>query len=323
MATESTILQPSLAADAYPLSTLLHPLPPMHCLQAFLAVAELGSLSQAAIRLHRTQGAISRQIQQLEQLYGIPLFVRNAQGMALNPAGLQLLPDIRQALGLLTAHFTSRAMHSIRLRLQVPTTLGLRWLLPQLPRLKEQLPDIELQLSTHNSDHPALVQLGCDAAIVRGGSWPGVESQALFSESLLPVCAPALLPMLGSFADLLSQPLLHPEQGNFEWQCWLTHQQLPSPTQAGTHFDSQEMALTAASLGQGVAIADPRMLHALLARGELTLPFPNAVPSGYVYQLIYPPGHPYRYQLGQLADQLKRLDECGPGTPPTTGDVVD
>ena len=59
-------------------------------LRSFLAVAELGSLTRAAERLHITQPALSRQIQQLESELGAEVFRRTGRGVELTAAGQEL-----------------------------------------------------------------------------------------------------------------------------------------------------------------------------------------------------------------------------------------
>ena len=63
--------------------------------QAFLAVAETGSLSGAARELNLTQPTVGRHIQALEDDLGISLFKRQARGMALTPQGASLLESAR------------------------------------------------------------------------------------------------------------------------------------------------------------------------------------------------------------------------------------
>jgi DNA-binding transcriptional LysR family regulator len=60
-------------------------------IRAFLTVAETGSVTATARRLHRSQGAISQQIKRLEQLSGKLLFSRAGQRMTLTPEGQNLL----------------------------------------------------------------------------------------------------------------------------------------------------------------------------------------------------------------------------------------
>jgi DNA-binding transcriptional LysR family regulator len=64
-------------------------------LQAFLAVAEMGSFGQAARKCEITQSTVSRQIQSLEAELGLPLFHRTAQAK-LTLGGEHLLPRARK-----------------------------------------------------------------------------------------------------------------------------------------------------------------------------------------------------------------------------------
>lgn len=66
-------------------------------LETFLAVAEERSFSRAALRLHRTQPAVSQVIRKLEEAVGETLFDRAARDGSLTAAG-QLLRDYAQRL---------------------------------------------------------------------------------------------------------------------------------------------------------------------------------------------------------------------------------
>jgi len=65
-------------------------LPSLNTLRVFEEVARHRSFSQAAIGLNVTQGAVSRQIKQLEDYLGVALFVRTPQGLSLTEAGSNL-----------------------------------------------------------------------------------------------------------------------------------------------------------------------------------------------------------------------------------------
>lgn len=66
-------------------------------LRYFLEVARCGSIAGAAASLHVAASAVSRQIAKLEDSLGIVLFERQARGMALSEAGLQLAAYARAA----------------------------------------------------------------------------------------------------------------------------------------------------------------------------------------------------------------------------------
>ena len=70
----------------------------LRILQAFIRVAELGSIARAASVLNQTQPTISRQIALLEQEVGGALFIRHRRGMRLSTAGEQFRDQATLAL---------------------------------------------------------------------------------------------------------------------------------------------------------------------------------------------------------------------------------
>ncbi len=67
-------------------------------LQQLDAVARAGSIRGAADRLHVAASSINRRLIQLEELLGVALFARTAQGMRLTPAGEIVIAHVRQTL---------------------------------------------------------------------------------------------------------------------------------------------------------------------------------------------------------------------------------
>ena len=67
-------------------------------LRTFVAVAELGTVSKAALRLRITQPALSRQIMDLQQELRLKLFDRVGRGLVLTAEGEQFLGDCRGVL---------------------------------------------------------------------------------------------------------------------------------------------------------------------------------------------------------------------------------
>lgn len=67
-------------------------------LRCAVAVAEEGSFTRAATRLHLVQQALSQQIADLERELGVRLFERSARGTRLTPAGVVFVEDARAML---------------------------------------------------------------------------------------------------------------------------------------------------------------------------------------------------------------------------------
>src|SRR5437773_1625922 len=68
-------------------------------LKTFVAVAELGTVSKAALHLRIGQPALSRQISDLQRELGLRLFDRVGRGLVLTAEGEQFLGDCRAVLG--------------------------------------------------------------------------------------------------------------------------------------------------------------------------------------------------------------------------------
>ena len=71
--------------------------------RTFVTVAELGTVSKAALRLRIAQPALSRQISALEQELGLKLFDRIGRRLLLTGEGQQLLSDCRSLLNCASA----------------------------------------------------------------------------------------------------------------------------------------------------------------------------------------------------------------------------
>lgn len=108
-------------------------------LEYFVAVGEEGSIAQASARVNVSSPSISAAISQLEEEFGLPLFVRkHAHGLSLTQAGRQFLEQARKVLG--EAGSLNRLADDISGKVQGPLNIGCLLTFAQvlLPALRRQ-----------------------------------------------------------------------------------------------------------------------------------------------------------------------------------------
>lgn len=116
-------------------------------IRTFVSVADSGSMTVAANRLHRTQGAVSQQIKRLEDGLACQLFIRKARKLELSREGEQLLAKARQMLQLnddIWADMNAQSLQGV-LRVGVPYDL-VTPLAPAMKAFAEAHPRVELSL---------------------------------------------------------------------------------------------------------------------------------------------------------------------------------
>ena len=124
-------------------------------IRTFLVVAEEGNLTRASVRLFRTQPAISRRLQSLEQSLGATLFLRGKSGVGLTEAGARLVAPARALL-----QAQERLQHAVRgerthpearLRIACSDTVARYLLAPRLSAVMKRYPGLELELQVSNT----------------------------------------------------------------------------------------------------------------------------------------------------------------------------
>ncbi len=258
--------------------------PPLNSLRAFEAAARHLSFTKAAQELHVTPAAISQQIRQLEDFYGLALFRRTTRSLILTEAAQLALPVIKEAFDRLAE--ANRRLKSDRgnkiLTVSSSPSIGERWLLPRLERFRTLHPEIDIRIDTTD----VLADFRddrVDIAIRYGrGRYEGLEADVLMDDIAFPVCSPALIegdPPLRKPVDLRHHTLLHPEwrqerDAQPSWQMWLRAAGVTGvDVTRGIRFSTDTMLAHAAADGLGVALAVSSMVQRELANGTLVRPF--------------------------------------------------
>ena len=260
---------------------------------AFEASARLQSFTAAAVELHLTQSAVSRQIRALEEMVGSELFVRERQTIRLTTAGQAYAQEIRGALERIsqaTLGFRANPRGGT-LQLAVLPTFGTRWLAPRLAGFFAAHPGVTVNLTTRLEPFDFRSE-GLDAAIHFGArEWPGAELAPLMTETVVPACGPAFkrAHKLARPADLLSAPLLHVSTRPDAWKEWFGAKGIAVDDVPGMFVDQFAMAAQAATAGLGVALL-PRFLMEPEFRGGQLVPAiaRGEVESAARYYLVWP-----------------------------------
>lgn len=257
---------------------------PLNAIDAFLVTARHLNLTHAAAELCLTQGAVSRKIASLEAWFGFPLFERHARGLRLSPQGSALLPELQSAFEqLLSVADQARSQHTV-IRLKAPTC-AMRWLVPRLLEVEREHPDLQIALTTTTDHNVNFKTESYDAAIVFGTHMSAGD--LLFEEALTPVLSP-----LRAGAELESLTFLHPTRDKTDWSLWLAKQALsPKAMLKNQHFDTMDLAITAAIQGLGIAIADETLVEEDIRAGRLTRPFETSIKTGASYRLVLRESH--------------------------------
>ncbi|SAK85786.1 LysR family transcriptional regulator [Caballeronia glebae] len=265
------------ASNAGKETDLKRKMPALNALRAFEVAGHTGSFTRAAELLHVTQSAVSRQVRQLETQLGEPLLLRRHHHLELSATGRLLLQALRMSFDRieLTVRSIQEKTHLRRLRINAPPTFARRWLMPRLQSLRAAAPELEITLTTRLKDD--LVESGAlDCAIRFGnGEWEGLDNQLMMNERHIAVCSPALLGDCDTTGiDLNAFTLLHVlatgDQRYLTWQHWLKAANIENvDTRGGYEFDLLDHAISAATDGLGVTIADRNMIGHELRQSTL------------------------------------------------------
>ncbi len=258
----------------------IKPLPPMNSLIVFEAAARHLSFTRAANELNVTQGAISRQIRQLEEYLGKELFVRANRNIHLTPTGLQYYQTVYSAL-LEVAKATGeikkwQGEHQVTVA--TSNAMAALWLLPKVTAFQQQ-EGIDLRiLATDNIFD--LHKMDCDIALFYCRVPPvGMNVTTLFPEEVFPVCSPSYLAQFAenvTAEELFGRTLLYLDDSQKDWITWsewfesVNYPEVKPKNRV--NINNYPMLLQAAMNGQGVALAWGSLVDEYLDNGTLVRP---------------------------------------------------
>jgi DNA-binding transcriptional LysR family regulator len=249
-------------------------------LQAFAALARLGSFTLAAHELHLTQSAISHAIKALEEQAGCRLFDRSGRRVTLTQAGEQLLRHVDKILAeMKTARLgleeLSRWGHG-RLRLGASTT-ACQYILPGVLReFKQSFPKcvITIDPGDHGQQVELLLQNRVDLAIMLE---PADNRELAFSplfddemRFLLAPVHPWAKAGRASRADFAEQTLILYNQTSYTFRLVKEYFRAEGlPLANYLELGSMEAIKELAKVGLGIGVLAPWVARAELESGAL------------------------------------------------------
>src|SRR6266550_358435 len=292
-------------------------LPGLDLLAGFEAAARHLSFTKAGEELFLTQSAVSRQIKELEDQLGVPLFHRRHRALALTDAGQQFYAAAAQVLTTMRTATSRLKAQSGRRPLSVTTThsFAALWLIPRLAGFTRTHPGVDVRITAETRVQD-LERDGLDLAIRHGpASLAGPNAVRLFGERVFPVCSPKLLRdprrPLKQPADLKEHCLLQYDDpdGRHPWLHWKTWLEVAGLTDfrpaATLSFSGYEQIIPAAIAGHGVALGRSPLVKDLLLSKELVAPFKSSADPARAYFAVAAQDAAGRPEVAAFIEWLK------------------
>lgn len=245
-------------------------------LRIFQAVAQEGSITRAAERLHRVPSNLSTRLKQLEEQLGVELFVRERQRLQLSPAGKVLLDytsklfnlrDEAQAAvqgGQPAGDFVLGTMYSTA-AIHLPALLA---------RYHRSYPAVNLQVQSGPSGEllEGLLTGRLDAALVDGPlELAGLDGVPLCDERLV-LISEADHPPVRSALDVEGRSVFTFRQGcsyRMRLEAWFAHDH--AAMGRAMEIESYPGMLACVIAGSGVALMSESMLASLPGRESVAV----------------------------------------------------
>lgn len=275
-------------------------------LRIFLAVADCGSMSEAAKKMHIAQPSVSGTIGEIEDQYGVRLFERLGRRLYITPTGRQLSEYARHILSMYDAmeQQLKNADETDILRVGATVTVGTCILGDVLQRYMAETHNPSPQVvvdNTHVIEH-MLLKSELDVGVIEGKvTSTDLVTQFMMNDPLVLVCARDKNPFgtkkCVHLADLENVPFILREKGSGTRAVF--ENVMP-------HFKEQwvcnnsEAILRGVEMGFGVTVISRRLALERLQAGTLTEIRVLDAPLGRQFSIVW---HKNKY-LGSSMQQF-------------------
>lgn len=288
----------------------------LSALRCFESAARLQSYTQAALELNITQAAVSQQMRQLESALAVKLFVRKGRNMHLTEAGEVLLRSTQGAFTRIIDGLNQIQTQELAGSLTITSTQSFcsLWLMPNLSSFYEAHDDIQIRVLGSNRFEDIRLN-HIDIAIRFSNKKElacptGLEQLYLGEDSNYPVCSPSYKEALQIKrpSDLARCNLIHHDDDKVSWEQWFETQGIcgSSICAKGPHtrVSSNDMALSAALKGHGVAIVSKELFLDFQQAGLIVQLFDIPHPVVWQRYVLFDPDSPKRARIQVFIDWL-------------------
>lgn len=220
------------------------------------------------------------------------MFRRRNRSLLLTEEGQSYYLDIKEIFSSINEATRKLLARSAKgaLTVSLSPSFAIQWLVPRLSGFNQAYPGIDVRIQAVDREEDKLSD-DVDVAIFYGrGNWPGLRTDRLYAEFLMPVCSPSLLTgdhPLKQPGDLAFHTLLH-DSSRRDWQAYTRMLELQNivNVQQGPIFSHSAMVIQAAVHGQGIALTNNVMAKNEIDSGRLVCPFSEVLVSKNAFYLV-------------------------------------
>lgn len=258
--------------------------PPLNALFVFCEAARCNSFKLAAKALCVTPGAVSRQIQALEDHLGHTLFDRSPQSIRITRKGQILFDRVASKMASIQSEvdLMRSGGRKAMIRVDAGVTLAMHWLIPRLIRFSDDNPHIQVQITT--SDGPVALNQSADVYIRRDvAEFRGLPSEVFLEEFSVLVGSPKLLKGKSRLTprEMARLPRIAARSRPDLWPTWCAHHGLDEVDHRATlEFDNTVLAIQATSQALGLMVVPTLFIGGMLESGLLAALESQSVRTG-------------------------------------------
>jgi DNA-binding transcriptional LysR family regulator len=283
-------------------------------IEAFVATAEAGSISEAARTLRLAKSVVSERLAELERSLGTKLLQRTTRKLSLTEDGSAFLERAREIVRAIDAAAAElaerRGTLAGPLRLSAPVTFGRMHLGPALYPFLARHPRVELSLELDDRRVDAAAE-GFDAVIRHG---PIADSRLmawrLASSRRLLVAAPSYLRARGtprSPAELEDhRGIFYTNRGAADWRFRGSAGALSVRAEVALRINNGDVMRDAAVAGLGIALLPAWIVGAAIGAGELSVIDIGAAAEDEFIYVAHPEGRRTSAKLRALVASLRQ-----------------